>query len=100
MIKKYYDFGTPLIIRHFFRKALVSKHDDADNDHLTPLRKNRKSLQKCKDSHHNQWPCIHSSQKVECRIHCSVCKTDFSCKYSGKNVCQRHIESKTHQQLL
>ena len=73
---------------------------DADNDHLTPLRKNRKSLQKCKDSHHNQWPCRHSSQKVECRIHCSVCKTDFSCKYAGKNVCQRHVESKTHQQLL
>ena len=74
--------------------------DDGDNDHLTPPRKKRKSQQKYKDSYHNQRPCLHSSQKVECRVHCSVCTTDFSCKYAGKNDCQRHIESKMHQQLL
>jgi hypothetical protein len=43
---------------------------------------------------------LHSSQKVECRVHRSVSKTDFSCKYAGKNDCQKHSESKTHQQLL
>jgi hypothetical protein len=74
--------------------------DDGDNDHLTPSRNKRKSQQKYKDSYRSQWPCLHSSQKVECRAHCSVCKTDFSCKYAGKNDCQRHSESKTYQQLL
>ena len=74
--------------------ACSNLDDNGDNDHLTPPRKKTKSPQKYKNSYYNQWLCLHSSQKVEYMVHCSVCKTDFSCKYADKN------ESKVHQQLL
>ena len=80
--------------------ACCDLDNDGDNEHLTSPRKKRKSQQKYKDSYHNQWLCLHSSQKGECIVLCSVCKTDFSCKHSDKNDCQRHIETKMHQQLL
>jgi hypothetical protein len=119
VIKKYFDFGKPLIYRQFLGKRLfqnIRKYqprgnhhhqhqfdDDGDNDHLTHLRNKRKSQQKykVKDSYHNQWPCLHLSKKGVCLVHCSVCKTNFHVyKHAGKNDFQRHIESKMYQQLL
>ena len=93
-------FKTLKNVSHEAFTACSDLVDDGDNDDLTAPRKKRKSQQEYKDSYHNHWPCLHSSQKVECRVHRSVTKTDFSCKYAGKNDCQRHSESKTHQQLL
>ena len=110
MIKKYFDFGKPLIYRQFLGKRLfqnIRKYqprgnhhhqhqfdDDGDNDHLTHLRNKRKSQQKykVKDSYHNQWPCLHLSKKGVCMVHCSVCKTDFSCL----QTCWQKWLSKTH----
>ena len=74
------------LISHEASTACSDLDNDGDNDHLTPLRKKRKSQQKYKDSYHNQWPFSSLSQKGECMIDRYVCKTDFSCKYDGKNV--------------
>lgn len=58
----------------------------------------KKAKQTFKTAYSNEWTCLKPSLKGNFYVLCTMCNSNFSCHHGGKFDCQRHINSKGHQE--
>ncbi|XP_021346237.1 uncharacterized protein LOC110445779 [Mizuhopecten yessoensis] len=64
-----------------------------------PPNNKKVATQRYRLSYTENWKCLQPSRKGDTFVHCTVCRSDFSCKHGGSFDCKRHVDTKMHKDL-
>ena len=63
------------------------------------VKKSAKRLQAYKEKYTEKYPCIKRGS-VEYKVLCTICASEFGCKYGGMDDINRHVEGPKHMKKV